>query len=287
MCSRDFGIGDDRLQRLLHLVREARREFPGKRQARDVLELRAQRRCLRLGTAPFLHRLHALVMTNLEGLHADAIEAEDHHDQRAEGGEPRCTRLPPRRQHGKFDRDGRGTPDAILVAGLQEESMIARGGRREGGEALPADVHPVTVDAVDAVAEPQALGIAQGHGAEVQSHPGRAGGDLHHAVERQATFVGEDAIHAYPWREPVERETVGVDADHAVDRAEPHPAGLVGEARRHPEVRLLHAALRAQDDRREHAPRPCQHLRDLRAIQHGSAAVGRQPQSPVPIVEES
>ena len=48
--------------------------------------------------------------------------------------------------------------------------MIARGGRCEGGEALPADVDPVTVDAFDAVAEAQALGIAQGHGAKVQPH---------------------------------------------------------------------------------------------------------------------
>ena len=50
----DLGIGHDRRQRLLHLVREACRQFSCKGQAGDVLELRAQRRGLFVGAATFL-----------------------------------------------------------------------------------------------------------------------------------------------------------------------------------------------------------------------------------------
>jgi hypothetical protein len=80
--------------------------------------------------------------------------------------------------------------------------------------------------------------------------------------------------------------TIGVDAHHAVDRAQPDPARSIDEAGRHAEVRLRHASLLAEDDRREYASRSREQLGDLGAMQDDGTTIGCQPDSPVCIGQE-
>ena len=157
-CARaDFGIGHDCLQRLLTSCARLAGEFAGRTNRETCSEL-----CAAQTPAPGAAPPAACTRSMSEP--RGPARGCDEPKITTTSAATAASRAAPLCHHAGSSRQARRRSwrSAILVARLQEESMTGRLSVKVAKRCPPTSS---TVDAVDAVAEPQALGATQGHGA--------------------------------------------------------------------------------------------------------------------------
>ena len=199
---------------------------------------------------------HELGRAPRQAADAQAVQAQDDQaDHRHRGRAERVRLVEARAQH-HLEVRGLRAPDDPVVGGLDQEPVAAGQQVRVVRDAPVGRLHPGGVEALQPVAEAQARGRDEVHGAVAHLQVaaagprfGVAGGGERLPVEAHLFDVGDR-------RREVAAHPPGVDHHDALVRREPEPARPVLErAGLRPAARAL-AALHAVGDAVEHAGDP-------------------------------